>query len=78
MRELRYREALREALAEEMERDPNVFIVGEEVGYYQGASKVTEGLLDRFGANLSRRGSDSAYPQAGAKLKQLHTITDKR
>jgi pyruvate dehydrogenase E1 component beta subunit len=49
MRELRYREALREALAEEMERDPNVFIVGEEVGYYQGAYKVTEGLLDRFG-----------------------------
>ncbi|MBL8601601.1 MAG: pyruvate dehydrogenase complex E1 component subunit beta [Myxococcales bacterium] len=50
MRKLRYREALREAIAEEMERDPNVFLMGEEVGYYQGAYKVTEGLLERFGA----------------------------
>ncbi|MBI3013922.1 MAG: pyruvate dehydrogenase complex E1 component subunit beta [Candidatus Tectomicrobia bacterium] len=44
-----YREALNQALREEMERDPNVFIVGEEVGYYQGAYKVTQGLLDQFG-----------------------------
>jgi len=51
MRELRYREALREALAEEMERDPRVFLMGEEVGHYQGAYKVTEGLLERFGAS---------------------------
>jgi pyruvate dehydrogenase E1 component beta subunit len=50
MREMRYREALREAIAEEMERDPRVFLVGEEVGHYQGAYKVTEGLLERFGA----------------------------
>ncbi|MBL8682022.1 MAG: pyruvate dehydrogenase complex E1 component subunit beta [Myxococcales bacterium] len=50
MRELRYREALREAMAEEMERDERVFIMGEEVGHYQGAYKVTEGLLARFGA----------------------------
>ena len=50
MRELRVREALREALAEEMERDPGVFLMGEEVGHYQGAYKVTEGLLARFGA----------------------------
>lgn len=49
MRELRYREALREAMAEEMERDERVFILGEEVGHYQGAYKVTEGLLARFG-----------------------------
>jgi pyruvate dehydrogenase E1 component beta subunit len=49
MRELRYREALREAMAEEMERDERVFIMGEEVGHYQGAYKVTEGLLARFG-----------------------------
>ena len=62
MRELRYREALREALAEEMERDPNVFIVGEEVGYYQGAYKVTEGLLERFGA---RRVLDAPIAEAG-------------
>src|SRR6476620_8528512 len=50
MREIRYREALREAIAEEMERDERVFLMGEEVGFYQGAYKVTEGLLDRFGA----------------------------
>lgn len=51
MRELRYREALREAIAEEMERDAGVFLMGEEVGHYQGAYKVTEGLLERFGAS---------------------------
>jgi len=62
MRELRYREALREALAEEMERDPDVFIVGEEVGYYQGAYKVTEGLLERFGP---RRVLDAPIAEAG-------------
>ena len=50
MREITYRVALREAIAEEMERDERVFIMGEEVGHYQGAYKVTEGLLDKFGA----------------------------
>ncbi|MEO7093987.1 MAG: pyruvate dehydrogenase complex E1 component subunit beta [Polyangiales bacterium] len=49
MREIRYREALREAIAEEMERDERVFLMGEEVGRYQGAYKVTEGLFERFG-----------------------------
>lgn len=44
-----YREALNAALAEEMERDPNVFLMGEEVGLYNGAYKVSKGLLDRFG-----------------------------
>jgi pyruvate dehydrogenase E1 component beta subunit len=44
-----YREALNAALAEEMERDPNVFLMGEEVGRYNGAYKVSKGLLDRFG-----------------------------
>ncbi len=44
-----YREALNQALAEELERDPDVFLLGEEVGQFQGAYKVTEGLLDRFG-----------------------------
>lgn len=49
MRILRYREALREAMIEEMERDPNVLLMGEEVGAYQGAYKVSEGMLERFG-----------------------------
>ena len=44
-----YREALNEALAEEMERDPDVFLMGEEVGMYNGAYKVSKGLLERFG-----------------------------
>ena len=49
MRTLRYREALREAMIEEMERDDRVFLMGEEVGHYQGAYKVTEGMLEKFG-----------------------------
>ena len=44
------REALRDAMAEEMRNDPNVFVMGEEVAEYQGAYKVTQGLLDEFGA----------------------------
>ncbi len=44
-----YREALNQALAEEMDRDPDVFLMGEEVGVYNGAYKVSKGLLDRFG-----------------------------
>ncbi|MDB4994527.1 MAG: Pyruvate dehydrogenase component beta subunit, partial [Myxococcaceae bacterium] len=48
-RTLRYREALREAMIEEMERDERVFLMGEEVGHYQGAYKVSEGMLEKFG-----------------------------
>jgi pyruvate dehydrogenase E1 component beta subunit len=44
------REALRDAMAEEMRRDPSVFVMGEEVAEYQGAYKVTQGLLQEFGA----------------------------
>ena len=44
------REALRDAMAEEMRRDPDVFVMGEEVAEYQGAYKVTQGLLQEFGA----------------------------
>lgn len=43
-----YREALNQAMREEMERDPDVFVMGEEVGHYNGAYKVTQGLLQRF------------------------------
>lgn len=49
MSEIRFREAVRAAMIEEMERDERVFLVGEEVGHYQGAYKVSEGMLDRFG-----------------------------
>src|SRR3977135_3243679 len=46
---LTYRDALNQALREEMKRDPRVFLMGEEVGVYQGAYKVSRGLLEEFG-----------------------------
>src|SRR5438128_320766 len=46
---LTVRDALNSALREEMERDPNVFILGEEVAEYQGAYKITKGLHEKFG-----------------------------
>jgi pyruvate dehydrogenase E1 component beta subunit len=49
MPEITYREALNQALAEEMERDDSVFLMGEEVAEYDGAYKVSKGLLDQFG-----------------------------
>ncbi len=49
MRELQYREALREAMNEEMRRDPSILLMGEEVAEYNGAYKVSQGMLDEFG-----------------------------
>jgi pyruvate dehydrogenase E1 component beta subunit len=46
---LTFREALREAMVEEMDRDPSIFLMGEEVGHYNGAYKVSQGMLARFG-----------------------------
>jgi pyruvate dehydrogenase E1 component subunit beta len=57
-----YREALNQAMREEMERDPSVFIMGEEVGYYNGAYKVTQGLLQRFS---ERRVVDAPIAEMG-------------
>jgi pyruvate dehydrogenase E1 component beta subunit len=54
MATLRMREALRDAMAEEMRRDDSVFVMGEDVGVFQGAFKVTEGLLDEFGEKRVR------------------------
>ncbi|MGH2923789.1 MAG: alpha-ketoacid dehydrogenase subunit beta [Solirubrobacterales bacterium] len=54
MATLRMREALRDAMAEEMRRDESVFVMGEDVGVFQGAFKVTEGLLDEFGEKRVR------------------------
>jgi pyruvate dehydrogenase E1 component beta subunit len=61
-RTLRFREALREGMIEEMERDDRVFLMGEEVGHYQGAYKVSEGMLDKFG---ERRVIDTPIAEAG-------------
>ena len=49
MAEMQFREALRAAMTEEMERDENVFLMGEEVAEYNGAYKVSEGMLEMFG-----------------------------
>ena len=43
------REALRAAMSEEMRADPDVFLMGEEVGQYQGAYKISQGMLEEFG-----------------------------
>ena len=54
MAEIRMREALRDAMAEEMRRDGNVFVMGEDVAVFQGAFKVTEGLMEEFGEKRVR------------------------
>jgi len=62
MAELSFREALRHAMIEEMERDDRVFLMGEEVAEYNGAYKVSEGMLDRFGP---KRVIDAPISEAG-------------
>ena len=59
---LTYRDALNQALREEMRRDPKVFLMGEEVGIYQGAYKVSRGLLQEFG---ERRVIDTPITEEG-------------
>ena len=49
MREIEYREAIREAVIEEMDRDPKVFLIGEDIGKYGGAFRAYKGLLDKYG-----------------------------
>ena len=62
MREITYRQAVNEALEEEMLRDPDVFLIGEEVAEYNGAYKVSQGLLDKFGP---KRVIDTPISEAG-------------
>ena len=62
MTEITYLEAIRQALIEEMERDPNVFILGEDIGAYGGEFKVTDGLLAKFG---EQRVIDTPISEAG-------------
>jgi len=75
-----YLEAIREGLWEEMERDPNVFCIGEDIGEYGGAFKVTEGFLEHFGA---RRMVDTPISEAaivgasiGAGLMGLRPVAE--
>ncbi|MEW6325068.1 MAG: alpha-ketoacid dehydrogenase subunit beta, partial [Nitrospirota bacterium] len=62
MPEQLYREALNQALREEMRRDERIFLMGEEVGFYNGAFKVSKGLLDEFGPG---RVIDTPITEAG-------------
>ena len=59
---LSYREALNQAMREEMQRDNRVFLIGEEVGYYQGAFKVSKGFIEEFGTERVR---DTPITEAG-------------
>src|SRR4030095_11899590 len=61
-RELALRDAIREAMVEEMRRDENIFLMGEEVAEYNGAYKVSKGMLDEFGP---RRVIDTPISELG-------------
>ena len=80
MRTIQFREALREAISEEMRRDERVFLMGEEVAEYNGAYKVSQGMLDEFGA---RRVIDTPIAElgfagigAGAAMNGLRPIIE--
>ncbi len=68
MREITYAEALHEALREEMLRDPSVILLGEEIGVFGGAYKITRGLLDEFGPERVRDTPISEIAIAGAAV----------
>jgi len=68
LRELTYADALREGLREEMLRDPNVILLGEEIGVFQGVYKVTRGLLEEFGPERVRDTPISEAAIAGAAV----------
>lgn len=74
------REALRQALDEEMTRDPNIFIIGEEVGHYNGAYKVTKGLLEKYGEKrvIDSPISESAFSglAIGAAMTGLRPVVE--
>src|SRR5438045_7202818 len=71
-------EAIRQGIWEEMERDPAVFVIGEDVGVYGGAFKVTDGLIDEFGAEraVDTPISEAAIvaPACGAALIGLRPV----
>jgi pyruvate/2-oxoglutarate/acetoin dehydrogenase E1 component len=68
MREITYREALREGLREEMQRDESVFLLGEDIAEFGGSYKVTQGLLEEFGPDRVRNTPISEAAIAGASL----------
>jgi pyruvate dehydrogenase E1 component beta subunit len=66
MREITYLEAVREAMVQEMRRDPNVFLIGEDIGVYGGAFGVSKGMLEEFGPERVRDTPISEAALAGA------------
>lgn len=68
MREITYREAIREALREEMRRDPSVFLLGEDIAEFGGSYKVTQGLLEEFGHERVRNTPISEAAIVGTAL----------
>lgn len=80
MREITYAEAIREALRQEMQRDPNVFLMGEDIGIYGGAFGVTLGLLEEFGFERVRDTPISegviAGAAAGAALTGMRPVAE--
>lgn len=68
MRDIYYNQALREALREELERDPRVFVMGEDIGLYGGVFKVTDGLLASFGPKRIRETPISENGFVGAAV----------
>lgn len=72
LRETTYLEAIREAMAEEMRRDDRVFILGEDVGVYGGAFKITEGFLDEFGEDRVIDTPISEAAIVGAAIGSAH------
>lgn len=62
MRQITFTEAITEALRQEMERDPSVILIGEDIGVYGGAFGVTKGLIEKFGSD---RVIDTPISEAG-------------
>ena len=81
MAKIKYREALRAALREEMERDPSVFCIGEGIGERGGSYKVTEGLIAQFGAaarhrHAAERGRASSGSGVGAAIAGSRPVVE--
>ena len=72
MREITYAEAIREALSEEMRSDPNVFLLGEDIGIYGGAFGVTKGMVQEFGEERVRDTPLSEHAITGARGRGRH------
>jgi len=80
MREITYTQALREALSEEMSRDPRILLLGEDIGVYGGVFKVTEGLLAKFGPERVRETpiSEAGFigTAVGLAMTGKHPVTE--